>query len=134
MYKSMREIGMQLIPFNSVGIVVDTPKDASLKNAIYQDENGNPRTDIGVFQSDETAPEVRDYISRMHRERPEAENIPDKMRNDDAIIEGMPNHGESLLDYEDRVQKMVDDEKEALRSKKLEKKLKELSKSFGVDN
>lgn len=134
MYKSICEIGLQRVSYHPVGSIVDAPKDTAIRNSIYQDENGNPRSDIGVFQSDETAPEVRDYISRMRRERPDTENIPEKMRNDDAIIEGMPNHGESLMEYEDRVQTMVDDEKQSRKTKKAEQKLKKALKDLGIDN
>lgn len=130
----MLEIGKQKSAFCPVGLVVDTPKDTAIKNAIYSDENGNPRNDLGVFMSDETSPEVRDYISRMHRERPETENIPDKMKNDDAIIEGMPNHGESLMQYEDRVQSLLDSEKEKIKTSKNEKRMKDALKSLGLSS
>lgn len=132
MYKSMREIGRQFGSYHSIGLIVDTPKDSAIKNAIFTDENGNPRNDLGVFQSEETAPEVREYVARMHRERPETENIPEKMRNDDAIIDAMPNHGESLMQYEDRVKSMVDDEKAKRKSARNEKKLKDAFKSLGL--
>lgn len=128
----MRSIGVFYAPFVPCASVVEAPKDSALLNAVFTDEDGNPRSDIGVYQSAETSPEVRNFVSNLMRSVGETENLPDKMRNDDAILQALPNHGETLNQYEQRVNDMVEQEKISRKNAKNEKRLKEALEKVGI--
>lgn len=128
----MFSVGLQPVRFRPCGILCDAPKDAHLMNEVFTDENGNARSDIGMYQSSETSPEVRSFVANLMTPLGDTEKLPDKYRDDDAIVQAMPDHGETLNQYEKRVDSMLNDEKQARKTAKAEKKLKEALKQVGI--
>lgn len=128
------QVGITPVRYGGITNIVDKPKNADLNNAIFKDENGNPRNDLGVFTSKETSPEVSNYIrNNLMAEHEKADQLPEQMRNDDAIIGAMPLHGETLNQYEERVANMLETEKQERKVRKTEKRVKDALKKAGFE-
>lgn len=135
MFRDFVQIGLQKSTFISKGFVVDKPKDTDINNAINTNplNTGFGRNDIGVYMSDETDPRIADYIHKKRLgELPTGEDISAVHQDDDAIIQGMPNRGETLNQYEERVDAMLKHEKDERKRKLNEKKLKDAFKKVGL--
>lgn len=123
-----------------------TAKDSekkSLVNGILKadDANGVPKNDLGVFMSENTSPEVREFMKNYllkdstglsGSDAKISANDLAKLSDDDitSILDSMPNRGETLNQYEARIQKYLSDEKQEreriARQRKRDKDLEEL--------
>lgn len=100
----------------------ENQKQAVLNN-IYKGKDGElPNNDVGVYMSDKTSPEVRDYMKRTvlqeQANQPTNETYLNTNGNDDAVLDGMPNRGETRNHYEQRVIDMAEREKQEIQEKR----------------
>lgn len=136
MFRDFRQIGLQRVVFHPCGVVVDKPKDVDINNAIHDlDENNVPRSSLGALQSKETSPEVAAYIrNNLMTVYEKAEQLPENMRDDDAIIGAMPYRGETYNQYEERINAMLEEEKSSRKRKENERKLRDAFDALGLSS
>lgn len=134
MFRDFRTIGIQPNVFVPLSVVVDKPKDTDISNAIHAlDDNNVPRSALGALQSKETSPEVAAYIrNNLMQVYDKSEQLPENMRDDDAIIGAMPYRGETYNDYEKRIMDMLENEKSERKRKANEKRLKDAFNRIGI--
>lgn len=117
-----------------VKVSEENQKQAVLNN-IYKGKDGElPTNDIGVYMSDKTSPEVRDYMKRTvlqeQSHQPTNETYLNTDGNDDALLDGMPNRGETRNHYEQRVIDMAEREKQEIQDKRARSRYKKAIKDF----
>lgn len=124
------------------GKAKDSEKKALVNGILKADDaNGVPKNDLGVFMSENTSPEVRDFMKNYllkdstglsGSDAKISANDLAKLSDDDitSILDSMPNRGETLNQYESRIQKYLSDEKaereRIARQRKRDKDLEEL--------
>ena len=112
-------------------------EESALKNALFSSDErtGAPKNDIGVFMSKETSPEVKDYMQNtiMCDIKDAGAQISEQELSEmsaDDIFNAMPNRGETREQYENRVLKTLEEEKEKVREKREQKKKEKFVKDF----
>lgn len=124
------------------GKAKDSEKKALVNGILKADDaNGVPKNDLGVFMSEDTSPEVREFMKNYLLKDSSGLSDSDakisandlaKLSDNDisSILDSMPNRGETLNQYEARIQKYLSDEKEEreriARQRKRDKDLEEL--------
>lgn len=107
----------------------------SVLNSVYKGKDGElPVNDVGVYMSDKTSPEVRDYMKRTvlqeQANQPTNETYLNTNGNDDAVLDGMPNRGETRNHYEQRVIDMAEREKQEIQERRSRARYKKALKEF----
>lgn len=113
-----------------VKVSEENQKQAVLNN-IYKGKDGElPVNDVGVYMSDKTSPEVRDYMKRTvlqeQSHQPTNETYLNTNGHDDDLLDGMPYRGETRNHYEQRIIETVENEKQRIfdeKGRKLRQKL-----------
>lgn len=104
-------------------------------NTIYKGKDGElPTNDVGVYMSDKTSPEVRDYMKRTvlkeQSSQPTNETYLNTDGQDDALLDGMPNRGETRNHYEQRIIDMAETEKQKRIDDAARKRYQKVVKDF----
>lgn len=123
MYSCCKQVG--LTPKRNLFIgVVEVKMDAKpVQNLIFDIDPRTklPRNDIGVFMSKETSPEVRTYIENMLlNEQKSVERTRDV--DDQTLVDTLPENGETTLQYEKRMTKLLEAEKSKIATEKFNKR------------
>lgn len=142
MGQRVRTVPVMTVDF---GTSKDSEKKSLVNGILKSDEpNGVPKNDLGVFMSEETSPEVREFMKNYLLKDSSGLSGSDanisandlaKLSDDDisSILDSMPNRGETLNQYETRIQKYLSDEKaereRIARQRKRDKDLEEVFKS-----
>lgn len=135
----MKQIGQIIRPKHydayerTVEADAKTNEAESIANLVFATDprTGLPADDIGVYMSDKTHPDIKRYIEEnLFAEISPTNQIKSDMQDDKAIMDAMPQKGETLNQYEARIQAFLDKEKESRATKKFEKELQEKVKAI----
>lgn len=115
--------------------VTDENQKQAVLNSIYKGKDGElPANDVGVYMSDNTSPEVRDYMKRTVLQEQANQSTNETYLNtdghDDALLDCMPNRGETRNHYEQRVIDMVETEKQKRIDDAARKRYQKVVKDF----
>lgn len=129
----------------TIGVPIDS-EERSIQQLIVQpdDPSDAPKNDIGVFMSKNTAPEIVNYLKNTIMQKFDANDADvsfgaDDLKNlsdDDvnAIFDAMPQKGETLNQYESRVSRMLEQDKENAERAKWFNKFKSMKLKSDLNN
>lgn len=141
MYRDLAQHGISGMSSASADILFDCDFQTTEERQILKQVFTGHASDLSLLMSDDAPREVKEFVrERLLGFHEDGEDGFDaaytRMReeNPDAIFETMPYRGESMNSYERRVQKMMDDEKQAVSDRKKLARLRERDKELGITN